>query len=466
MINWWWHVSACHLFAQHVILIQNSVCVWVASGLRLGCVWVASGLRLGCIWVASGLRLGYIWVASGLRLGCVWETITYLEVARFGVPPLRTTCDPNTKLVARFGVPPLLTTCDPNTNLRFQEKFSLRQKFEQLTGDNNLPGSGTFRLARFGVPPLRTTCDPNTKLGLRLGCETITYLEVARFGVPPLRTTCDPNTNLRFQEKFSLRQKFEHLTGDNNLHGSGTFRRATSSRIETITYVEVARFGVPPLRVSCDPNTKLGLRLGCVWVASGLRLGCVWVVSGLRLGCVWVASGLRLGCVWVASGFPGKILASPEICKETITYVEVARFGVPPLRTTCDPNTNLRFQEKFSFRQKFEQLTGDNNLPGSGTFRLARFGVPPLRTTCDPNTNLRFQEKFSFRQKFEQLTGDNNLLARFGVPHLRASCGPNKKLGLWGKFTRCQKLEFLTGEYVLLGGGIISYVTSFLVIWT
>ncbi|KAL2727675.1 hypothetical protein V1477_016951 [Vespula maculifrons] len=159
-------------------------------GLRLGCVWVASGLRLGCVWVVSGLRLGCVWVASGLRLGCVWVA--------------------------------------SGLRLDFQEKFSLRQKFVKLTGDNNLRGSGTFRratssrietityveVARFGVPPLR---------------ETITYVEVARFGVPPLRTTCDPNTNLRFQEKFSLRQKFEQLTGDNDLPGSGTFRHATSS---------------------------------------------------------------------------------------------------------------------------------------------------------------------------------------------------------------------------------------------
>ncbi|KAL2727676.1 hypothetical protein V1477_016952 [Vespula maculifrons] len=225
------------------------------------------GLRLGCVWVASGLRLGCVWVASGLHLGCVWVA-----------SGLRLGC----------------VWVASGLRLDFQEKFSLRQKFE-----------------------------------------TITYLEVARFGVPPLRTTCDPNTNLRFQEKFSLRQKFEHLTGDNNLNGSGTFQRATSSRIETITYLEVARFGVPPLRVSCDPNTKLGLRLGCVWVTSGLRLGCVWVASGLRLGCVWVASGLRLGCVWVASGL------------------------------------RLDFQEKFSLRQKFVKLTGDNNLRGSGTFRRA-----------------------------------------------------------------------------------------------
>ncbi|KAF7404036.1 hypothetical protein HZH68_006830 [Vespula germanica] len=59
----------------------------------------------------------------------------------------------------------------------------------------------------------------------------MSYLEVARFGVPPLRTSCDPNTKLGLREKFPRCQEFEFVTGEYELPGGGTFRRATSSHI-------------------------------------------------------------------------------------------------------------------------------------------------------------------------------------------------------------------------------------------
>nr|KAF7427393.1 hypothetical protein H0235_007087 [Vespula pensylvanica] len=85
-----------------------------------------------------------------------------------------------------------------------------------------------------------------------------------------------------------------------------------------------------------------------------------------------------------------------------------------------------------------------------GYLEVAGFGVPPLRTSCDPNTKLRLRENMSYLG-----------VAGFDVPPLRTSCDPNTKLGLREKFSRCLKFEFLTGEYDLPGGGKFRRATSF-----
>ncbi|KAL2722290.1 hypothetical protein V1478_009153 [Vespula squamosa] len=84
----------------------------------------------------------------------------------------------------------------------------------------------------------------------------------------------------------------------------------------------------------------------------------------------------------------------------------MARFHVPPLRTSCDPVTKLGLREHRKFRRKFEFLTISR---ATSSHEMARFHVPPLRTSCDPVTKLGLREHRKLRRKLEFLTGDNNL---------------------------------------------------------
>ncbi|KAL2742797.1 hypothetical protein V1477_008286 [Vespula maculifrons] len=65
---------------------------------------------------------------------------------------------------------------------------------------------------------------------------------MARFSVPPLLASCDPDTNLDLWRKFPRAPEFNF-----------------SNRRESRTYLEVARFSVPLFLASCDPDTNLDL---------------------------------------------------------------------------------------------------------------------------------------------------------------------------------------------------------------
>ncbi|KAL2722072.1 hypothetical protein V1477_020892 [Vespula maculifrons] len=213
----------------------------------------------------------------------------------------------------------------------------------------------------------------------------------ARFRVPPLSLSCDPNTNHALREQFPWLRQFELLNRRIYLtrrwHVSACHLFAYH---ENIPYQEVARFRVPPLSLSCDPNTNHALREQFPWLRQFELLN-----RRIYLTRRWHVSACHLFAY-----------------HENIPYQEVARFRVPPLSLSCDPNTNHALREQFPWLRQFEllnrriYLTRRWHVSACHLFayhEVARFRVPPLSLSCDPNTNHALREQFPWLRQFELL---------------------------------------------------------------